>query len=476
MHDLSPLLLADKGQRATPLQLVDKKTFDAWLKQLPERSRRSAEAQGFKADGYQFAILPGTGADEWFAALGVANVDDPSVWCLSKAADLLPEGTYRVEGRSPGPAVLGWLLGQYRFTRYKEDKEKKGARVLLSDDPARIEEAVAIAEATFLVRDLVNIPAGDLGPAELQVEAEALAQACGAELRVTKGAKLEAGYPMIAAVGRAAAADRAPRLIELEHGDRRHPRLAIVGKGVCFDSGGLDIKPSSGMRLMKKDMGGAAHALALAQILMKLRLPVRLHLLIPAVENAISGDAFRPGDVLKSRKGPTVEIGNTDAEGRLILADALARAAEDEPEMILDFATLTGAARVALGPDLPALFANRDELAEALLKSGEAVSDPLWRLPLWTHYGEMLSSSVADMSNAAEGGMAGAVTAALFLQKFVPEDMAWAHLDTFAWRPMARPGRPQGGDALGLRAAWEMLKQHYGCCDEPPLFALKSKG
>lgn len=461
MHDLSPLLRADKGQPATPLQLVDKKSFDAWLKGLPERARRSAEAQGFKADGYQFAILPGTGADEWSAALGVANVDDPSVWCLSKAADLLPEGSYRVDGRSPGPAVLGWLLGQYRFTRYKEDKAKKGPRILLTDEPARIEEAVAIAEATFLVRDLVNMPAGDLGPAELEAEAEAVANAGNAEMRVTRGAELDAGYPMVAAVGRAAAPDRAPRLIEIEYGDRRHPRLALIGKGVCFDSGGLDIKPSSGMRLMKKDMGGAAHALALAQLVMKLRLPVRLHLLIPAVENAISGAAFRPGDILKSRKGSTVEIGNTDAEGRLILADALARAAEDEPEMMLDFATLTGAARVALGPDLPALFANRDDLAEGLLKGGVAVSDPLWRMPLWKHYGEMLSSDVADLSNAAEGGMAGAVTAALFLQKFVPEGTPWAHLDTFAWRQSARPGRPKGGDALGLRAAWEMLRRRY---------------
>ncbi|MFN3944864.1 MAG: leucyl aminopeptidase family protein [Allosphingosinicella sp.] len=462
MHDLSPLLLADKGQRATPLHLVDKKGFDAWLKNLPERARRSAEAQGFKAEGYQFAILPGDAADQWFAALGVANVADPSVWCLSRAADLLPEGSYRVADRSPGPAVLGWLLGQYRFTRYKDDKARKGPRVLLSDDPARIAEAVAIAEATFLVRDLVNLPAADLGPAELEAAAKEVADPCGAELRVTRGAELEDGYPMIAAVGRAATPERAPRLIELEWGDQRHPRLAIVGKGVCFDSGGLDIKPSAGMRLMKKDMGGAAHALALAWLVMRLRLPVRLHLLIPAVENAISGAAFRPGDILRSRKGLTVEIGNTDAEGRLILGDALARAVEDAPELILDFATLTGAARVALGPDLPALFANRDDLAGDLLKAGESVADPLWRLPLWKHYHEMLSSDVADLSNAAEGGMAGAVTAALFLERFVPDETAWAHLDTFAWRASARPGRPKGGDALGLRAAWSMLKQRWG--------------
>jgi leucyl aminopeptidase len=266
---------------------------------------------------------------------------------------------------------------------------------------------------------------------------------------------------MVAAVGRAAAQERAPRLIELFWGDRRHPKLAIVGKGVCFDSGGLDIKSADGMRLMKKDMGGAAHALALARLIISRKLPVRLHVLVPAVENAISAAAFRPGDVLGSRKGLSVEIGNTDAEGRLILGDALARAAEEEPGLILDFATLTGAARVALGPDLPALFANDDALAAAMLEGGTAVSDPLWRMPLWKHYEDMLSSDIADVGNMAEGGMAGAVTAALFLQKFVPEDIPWAHLDTFAWRSSARPGRPKGGDALGLRAAWEMLKARY---------------
>jgi leucyl aminopeptidase len=266
---------------------------------------------------------------------------------------------------------------------------------------------------------------------------------------------------MVAAVGAAAIGARAPRKIEVEWGDQRHPRIAIVGKGVCFDSGGLDIKPADGMRLMKKDMGGAAHAFALARLIMGAKLPVRLHLLVPAVENAISGGAFRPGDILKSRKGLTVEIGNTDAEGRLILADALTRAAEEKPELIVDFATLTGAARVALGPDLPATFVNDDALAAELLDAGEAVSDPLWRMPLWEHYAEMLASDIADLGNVAEGGMAGSVTAALFLEKFVPDDTVWAHLDTFAWRSKARPGRPKGGDALGLRAMFETLKARY---------------
>ena len=460
MSDLAALLQPDKGQPATPLLLADKKAFDAWLKVQPQRVRSALAAQGFRGEGFQIAYVPGE-RDEWSAVLGVANVEELSPWCLAKAAEALPEGTYRVAERSPGPARLGWLLGQYRFGRYKEDKAPKGSRVLLSDAPAQIVETVRIAQATFLVRDLVNTPAADLGPKELEDAASALAAEFKAELRVTAGPELVSGFPMVAAVGRAATAERAPRMIELFWGDRRHPKAAIVGKGVCFDSGGLDIKGAEGMRLMKKDMGGAAHALALARLIMASGLKVRLHVLIPAVENAISGDAFRPGDVLRSRKGLTVEIGNTDAEGRLILGDALARAGEEEPELILDFATLTGAARVALGPDLPALFANREELADALTDAGAAVSDPVWRMPLWKHYEDMLSSDVADIGNVGEGAMAGAVTAALFLQKFVPEGVAWAHLDTFAWRSAAKAGRPKGGDALGLRAAWEVFKARY---------------
>jgi leucyl aminopeptidase len=461
MTDLSNLLRPDKGQPATALHLVDKKGFDAWLKKQPARVRQAVSAQGFQGEGYQLAILPGEQA-EWSAVLGVANVDELSPWCLAKASESLPEGKYRVEGRAPGPAALGWLLAQYRFERYKKAEGKAGPRVLLSSEPARIEEIVRLAESVNLVRDLVNLPAGDLGPAELEAAVREVGAESGAEIAVTSGAALEEGYPMIAAVGRAAAPKRAPRLVELEWGDRRHPRIAIVGKGVCFDSGGLDIKQASWMRLMKKDMGGAAHALALARLVMKSRLPVRLHLLVPAVENSVSGDAFRPGDVLRSRKGLTVEVDNTDAEGRLILGDALAKAAEGEPELILDFATLTGAARVALGPDLPALFANDDALAEALLAGGEAVADPVWRLPLWSPYEDMLASDIADLSNSSELPMAGAVTAALFLRKFVPDGLPWAHFDTFAWRSSAKPGRPKGGDALGLRACWAALSERYG--------------
>jgi leucyl aminopeptidase len=456
----SSLLLADKGQAVTPLHLVDKAGFSTWIKEQPERIRLAVAAQNFKGEGFQLAILPGDRSSDWSAAIGVANVAELGVWCLSKAAESLPAGTYRVNGCA-GPAVLGWLLAQYRFDRYRKDKNDSGPRVLLSDEPAKIHETILLAESTDLVRDLVNIPAAELGPRELEAAVAQIADESSATLSSISGDALDEGYPMIAAVGRAATGDRAPRLIEIEWGDNRNPRIAIIGKGVCFDSGGLDIKPSSAMRLMKKDMGGAAHALALARLIMQSRLPVRLHLLIPAVENAISGNAFRPGDILRSRNGYTVEIGNTDAEGRLVLADALTKASESSPELILDFATLTGAARVALGPDLPALFSNRDDLAGDLVSAGTEVSDPLWRLPLWKGYADMLTSDVADIGNATEAPMAGSVTAALFLEKFVPDEIAWAHLDTFAWRPAAKPGRPRGGDALGLRAVWQVLKRRY---------------
>jgi leucyl aminopeptidase len=283
----------------------------------------------------------------------------------------------------------------------------------------------------------------------------------GAQVRVTAGKDLVAGYPLIAAVGRAATEARAPRLIELEWGKASDPRVAVIGKGVCFDSGGLDLKSAGGMRLMKKDMGGAAHALALARLIISEKLPVRLHLLIPAVENAVSGAAYRPGDVIKSRAGTFVEIDNTDAEGRLILADALTRAAEEKPQLMVDFATLTGAARIALGPDLPAFFATRDELAGDTQASAREADDPLWRMPLWEPYNEMLKSDIADIANAGGAPMAGCITAAMFLKRFVPDGIEWAHLDTYAWRDAARPGRPKGGDALGLRAMFGLLRNRY---------------
>jgi len=460
MTDFASLIAADRGQPARPLQLIAKAEFADWLKGQPPRARAAVEAARFEAKADTLAILPGDEAEAWSVAIGVDAAGGP--WTLAAAAAKLPEGSYRLAERTPGDGALGWLLAQHRFDRYREKPETRGPRVLVTNEPARIDELVRIAEATALVRDLVDTGAGDLGPAELADVAKMLADKHGAKLHLTHGEALAEAYPMIHAVGRAATKARGPRLIELEWGDPTHPRVALVGKGVCFDSGGLDIKPASGMLHMKKDMGGAAHALALAGLVMDARLPVRLHLLIPAVENAISADAFRPGDILKSRKGLFVEIGNTDAEGRLILGDALARACEAEPALLIDFATLTGAARVALGPDLPAMFANDEALAADLTGAAEGVHDPLWRLPLWQPYNEMLKSDVADINNAPGGGFAGTITAALFLERFVASATPWVHLDTFAWRPAAKPGRPKGGDALGLRATWELLRRRFG--------------
>ena len=456
--DFSQLLLPDNGQPAHSIEVVAPDTAEAWIAAQSPRARASLAAQRFTGKAGNLATLA-EDSGEWRAVLVIA--DPASPWALAKVADALPEGCYRLTGDPLEAPGLGWLLAQYRFNRYRK-AEDAGGRVLLTADPARIDDTVRLAAATAYVRDLVNTGAGDFGPAELEAEAAALATRHGAVLRVTSGEALANGYPMIHTVGQAASSGRAPRLVELEWGDSTHPRVAIVGKGVCFDTGGLDIKPSAGMRLMKKDMGGAAHALALAELVMAAGLKLRLHLLIPAVENAIGGNAFRPGDVLATRKGLTVENTNTDAEGRLILGDALARAAEDKPELILDYATLTGAARVALGPDLPPLFTDDEALAADLLAAGDAADDPLWRLPLWDGYDEMLESDIADLVNAPDGGFAGAITAALFLRRFVPREIAWAHLDVFAWRPSAKPGRPKGGDAYGLRAAYAVLQARYG--------------
>ncbi|HEV7290052.1 leucyl aminopeptidase family protein [Sphingomonas sp.] len=464
MTDLSMLLQPDRGQTARTIHVVHPDQWQDWLKGQPPRIRTAISAHKLTGKAGNRAVLPGEGPEDW-AMLLVCDEAESSPFRIASLGEQLPEGTYRLATGEPGAAMLGWVLAQYRFDRYRKDDAAQGPRVLLTGEPGRIEETLRLAAATFKVRDLVNTPASDMGPAELEAEVDALAKANGATLTVTRGDALEQGYPMIHTVGMAAARGREPRLIELEWGDPKHPRLALVGKGVCFDTGGLDIKPSAGMRLMKKDMGGAAHAIALAGLVMAQRLPVRLHLLVAAVENSVAGNAFRPGDVLSTRKGLTVENTNTDAEGRLILGDALTKAVEGKPGLILDFATLTGAARVALGPDLPALFANDDALAGTMLDAGDGVRDPLWRLPLWDGYDEMLKSDIADMVNAPDGPFAGPITAALFLRRFVPKDIAWAHLDLFAWRPVGKPGRPKGGDAMGLRATWAMLKARYA--DKP---------
>ena len=459
MTDFAALLVADRGQTARPIHLVDKASFDAWVKKRPAEDRQLLQAQRF--DGktvFAFALLPR--GSEFEVAAAVKSVAKLSPWCLAKLAEALPEGTYKLADGEPGTAALGWLLAQHELAAYRsrKDEAERGPRVLLTGEAATIEQTVRLAQATALVRDLVNMPASDLGPAELEQAVRDSGTELGCPVKVTAGAELAKEYPLIAAVGGGATEARAPRLIELTWGKSEDPPIAIVGKGVCFDSGGLDLKAAAGMRIMKKDMGGAAHALALARLIMAERLPVHLHLVIPAVENAVSDKAYRPGDIVKSRKGLFVEIDNTDAEGRLILADALDKAVAGKPELLIDFATLTGAARVALGPDLPALFANCDDLAADLLSAGSDVDDPAWRMPLWDSYEDLLKSDIADIANASSSPMAGCITAALFLKRFVPDEIAWAHFDTFAWRDQAKPGRPKGGDALGLRAAISVLR------------------
>ncbi len=460
MADKQPLIQPDRGQDAISIHLVNRDGLGDWLKQLSTSQRATLEAQKFDGGGYQTAIVPD--GESWFAVGGVADPDSLSSWCMAKLAESLPAGTYRRAKGAPGPAVHGWQTAQYVFDRYKRPERPVGPRVLLTQDVGAIDGAIAEAQAVCLVRDLVNTPAEDMGPAALEEQCETLAKQHSATLKVTMGDTLEQEYPMIHAVGRAAARHHAPRLLHLTWGKESDPVLAIVGKGVCFDSGGLDVKSSTGMLLMKKDMGGAAHAIALAGLVMRAGLPVRLHLLVPAVENAISSNSFRPGDVLRSRKGLSVEIGNTDAEGRLVLGDALQRASEEGPALILDFATLTGAARVALGPDYPALMAREDATAAALIDAGRAHDDEPWRLPLPDAYREWLNSDIADTNNAHGNAFAGASVAGLFLDKFVGDGIDWAHFDTFAWRPQAKPGRPKGGDAYGLRAAWHMLKGRFG--------------
>lgn len=464
LTDLHSLLRADRGQSATPIHLVDKNSFESWKSNQPASRRDLLEAMHFDGKtGYQYAILPPVKGEEGLEVVStVANVQSLSPWCLAKLGEALPAGTYRLAKGSPGPAALGWLLAQHRFDRYRtKPSEDRGPRLLLTPDAAAVDETVRLAQATLLVRDLVDTPAADLGPAELEEAVRAEAKRWHGTVRVTGGKALEKEYPMVAAVGGGAVPERAPRMIEVEWGKAGAPLVAIVGKGIVFDTGGLDIKPAAGMRLMKKDMGGAAHALALAGLIAEARLPVRLHLLIPAAENAVSGGALRPGDIVVSRSGKQVEIDNTDAEGRLVLADALTRAGEEKPDLIIDFATLTGAARVALGPDLPAMFSNDEDLADQLRDASKSVEDPIWRMPLWDAYDEMLKSDLADLSNSADSPFAGAVTAALFLRRFVPDGVPWAHFDTFAWRPAAKPGRPKGGEACGLRSAFAALGARF---------------
>jgi leucyl aminopeptidase len=453
--------LVRAAKDAVTLHMVTAKDARAFL--AADRRRAGLAAAGFAGrDGELLPLTAGAKVTAWVLGLGEGR----DAFAAAAFAEKLPGGVYRL-GDAPALQAdtmpLAWLLGTYAFLRYKKPRTGTPRLVL----PAGVdgEETGRIAEAVFLARDLVNTPANDLGPGDLAAAARSLAAAHGAKIAVTRGAALKRGFPLIEAVGRGSA--RPPCLIDLTWGKATAPRVTLVGKGVCFDSGGLDLKPSAGMLTMKKDMGGAATALAVAAMVMGAKLDLRLRVLIPAVENSVSGDAFRPGDVFASRKGLTVEIGNTDAEGRLILADALTLADEEAPELLIDIATLTGAARAATGMELPPFFTDDEPLAADLSRLAMATHDPLWRLPLWQGYDFSLGSRVADLTNNPAYAYAGAITAGLFLKRFVTQTRSWAHLDIPAWNDRVRPGRPIGGEANGARAVYALLKEHYG----PPPYA-----
>lgn len=444
--------------KAIPVSLVGVGDLEAWLGAHDGPVANLAKAAGFRGKVGDVVLAPDADGAIGRVVAGAGEGDDP--FCVASLPVKLPVGDYRFDhlpdGIDAGVAALAWADGAYRFGRYRKSDE--GERRLAWPAGVDADDVGRQAVAIDWLRDLVNTPACDLGPSEIEAEVRGLAKTFGAKVEVISGAALESGYPMVHAVGMAAV--DAPRFIEMHWGDEDAPVLALVGKGVAFDTGGLNIKTGDYMTIMKKDMGGAAHVLALARLVMGAKLKVKLVVCVPAVENAIGSKAFRPGDVLSSRKGLTVEIGNTDAEGRLILGDALTRASELKPDMLIDFATLTGAARVALGSDLAPIYTDDEALAAGVLEAGAAVRDPVWRMPLYAPYAGGLSSSIADTRNISDGPMGGSITAALFLKKFV-DAKSWAHLDVWAWRP-ARYGRPAGAAANGLRAVWAMLKAKYG--------------
>jgi leucyl aminopeptidase len=462
MTDFAHILLdRDTAETARPIYSVARESLEAALGRLGEPQRAWTKAHGFAAQPGRTMMLPGPAGEVAGVLFGLGEAGKPrDPFLAGKLAIELPEGHYVFAGEPPGNlrlAALGWLLESYRFDRYRSANGSPAR--LVSPQGVDHTDLLRIAEAVALVRDLVNTPAGDLGPAELAAAAGDLAARHGAELRVVGGEELAKGFPMIHVVG--AASPRAPRLIDIVWGPPDAPKVTVVGKGVCFDTGGLDIKSSGNMALMKKDMGGAANALGLAAMIMASGLAVRLRVLIPALDNAIAGDAFRPGDVLRSRKGLTVEIGNTDAEGRLVLADALTLADEEQPDLLIDLATLTGAARVALGPDLPAFYTDNHDFAQAIERHGLNENDPVWRLPLWERYHCLFESKIADVNNAGNSGFAGSITAALFLKRFVERAKCYVHFDIFAWTPVARPGRPFGGEAQAIRALYALMEERY---------------
>ncbi|HEY5614154.1 MAG TPA: leucyl aminopeptidase family protein [Lysobacter sp.] len=452
-----PLGFTDTAVEALPLHVVTRATFTDWRTAQAPAVGAWIDAQGFDGSAGAALAWAGGAGELAGAVLGIGDALDP--YSYGHAPFALPARTWRpasdLEAATLAALRLGWGLGSYRFNRYKQPPRLPAQLLVEGDGDA--DATVDLLAACVRVRDLINTPTEHMGPDQLEQIARGIAERHGAQIEVISGDDLLGrNFPAIHAVGRAS--HRAPRLIALNWGDASHPHVAIVGKGVCFDTGGLDIKPADGMRNMKKDMGGAAHAIALAELVMARKLPLRMTLLVPAVENAIGPNAFRPGEVIATRSGISVEIDNTDAEGRVVLGDALVYAGELQPALILDFATLTGAARVALGPDLPALYSNDDALANQWLEAGQRQRDPLWRMPLWRPYWRYLTSTIADIANGGPSKMGGSITAALYLERFVPAQVPWAHLDVYSWNDADRPGRPAGGEAQGLRAAFDLLQ------------------
>lgn len=451
---------------SVPIHLVYEDTFDEWRGALDAAARNWVAANAFKGERFKVVLIPGAEREIAAVALGLGKRparEEFSCWLAAGLPDRIPEGHYHLAQPLSAAAAtqfaFGWLYGQYRFDRYRRAATARSV-ILQVPDSVDIVEVERLRAAAVLARDLVNTPANDMTPQSLADAAIDLARRFdGCHRQIVGDALLAERFPAVHAVGRASAV--APRLVDIEWGDATHPKVTLVGKGVCFDSGGLDIKPGASMLLMKKDMGGAAAVLGLAQAIMDAKLPIRLRVIVPAVENAIAGNAFRPGDVIATRKGLSVEIGNTDAEGRLILCDGLALADEEKPDLLIDLATLTGAARVALGPELPALFSTDDAAATELVRIGLAESDPLWHMPLWAGYDDELSSKIADMNNVSSSGFSGAITAALFLKRFVNEARTWMHIDLYSWNSKDRPGRPVGAEAQCIRALYAFLKARY---------------
>ena len=453
---MNSLLIA--GTHGTPLNIVETADYDSWFEQQPEHLQNWLASTEYKGKGV--SLVPGEDGVLNQVVVGVEVATNHFI--CGALPGSLPAGDYRLEGDDEllRVAAFGWGLGAYQFDRYKKPEGDRERAQLVLPSQKLVDEADRLVQAVALVRDLVNTPAGDMMPQHLGETFEALGAEFDADVSQIVGDDLLAqNYPTIHAVGRASV--HAPRLIDLRWGDESHPKVTLVGKGVCFDSGGLDLKPAAGMRLMKKDMGGAAHVAGLARLIMAHKLPVRLRVLVPAVENAVAGNAFRPGDVITTRQGLTVEVDNTDAEGRLVLCDALTEATTEQPELMVDFATLTGACRIALGTELPGFFTDDASLAFDLVAAGDQVDDPVWHMPLHKPYKHMLKSEIADLVNCASGPFGGAITAALYLQEFVGDDIPWVHFDIMAWNNRKQAGRPIGGEAFGVRAVFEVLRERY---------------